>query len=272
MPQAPRRIAERIDIARAGFTLIELLVVIAIIAILASLLLPALSSAKSSAQSVQCMSNLKQLGLALNMYVSDFHFYPQHDYNGNIWAEPLNAYLKQAPDPFTNAPPYGGVFLCPSDLRRRMRAGRWSYGYNAFGVVKDMFRFSTSSKTGFGLGVRIPMAPDGTGGFSTRLAAPTQETDVRAPSDMIAIADAFSGTLDKMSLIEGDPMIARTGTSFPPRNDIQFAQTRHRGRLNVTSCDGHVKPFKVHTLFFDVTDEAYKRWSRDNEAHRGVPP
>ena len=101
MPQAPRRIAGRIDIARAGFTLIELLVVIAIIAILASLLLPALSSAKSSAQSVQCMSNLKQLGLALNMYVNDFHFYPQSRYTRH-WTEPLNAYLKQAPDPLTN--------------------------------------------------------------------------------------------------------------------------------------------------------------------------
>src|SRR2546422_9707917 len=80
MPQAPRRIAKRIHLARAGFTLIELLVVIAVIAILASLLLPALSSAKSSAQSVQCMSNLKQLGLALNMYVNDFHCYPQSEY------------------------------------------------------------------------------------------------------------------------------------------------------------------------------------------------
>ena len=258
--------------ARAGFTLIELLVVIAVIAILAALLLPALASAKSAAQSIQCKSNLKQLSLALNIYVSDFHFYPQTDYIGNNWAEPLNAYLKQSPDPFTNSPPYGGVFLCPSDLRRRMRAGLWSYGYNAFGAVKDIFRISTSTKTGFGLGVHIPAPLDGTNGFSPSLATPTHETDVRVPSEMIAIADAFSGTPDKVSLVEGAWIIARTGTSFPPRNDIQFAQSRHRGRLNVTFCDGHVEPFKVHTLFFDVTDEAYKRWSRDNEAHRGVPP
>ena len=53
------------------FTLIELLVVIAIIAILAAMLLPALSSARASAMSASCMANLKQLGLAANMYSDD---------------------------------------------------------------------------------------------------------------------------------------------------------------------------------------------------------
>lgn len=58
-------------VARGGFTLIELLVVIAVIAILAGLLLPSLSQAKQKAQAIQCLNNLRQLGIAWTLYVGD---------------------------------------------------------------------------------------------------------------------------------------------------------------------------------------------------------
>jgi len=65
-----------LDLRWPAFTLVELLVVTAIIAILASLLLPALSNAKASARFVKCKSNLRQIALAMNIYVTDQSVYP----------------------------------------------------------------------------------------------------------------------------------------------------------------------------------------------------
>src|SRR5215211_230662 len=64
-------------VKRGGFTLIELLVVIAIIAILAAILFPVFARAKAAAKAAVCLSNAKQLGAGMAMYLSDWDgFYP----------------------------------------------------------------------------------------------------------------------------------------------------------------------------------------------------
>lgn len=115
-----------------GFTLIELLVVIAIIAVLASMLLPALSRARESARSTQCLSQMRQLGLGVRLYVDDnADTFPrsQHSAFANEelpWERSIAPQLGSGIATWTNL--LKGIYHCPSDIR----TNPWSYGFNVY--------------------------------------------------------------------------------------------------------------------------------------------
>ncbi|MFA4944291.1 MAG: prepilin-type N-terminal cleavage/methylation domain-containing protein [Lentisphaeria bacterium] len=95
LPFASCHCPQKRTVARK-FTLIELLVVIAIIAILASLLLPALTRAREKAKQAGCSSNLKQLGLSMQMYVDDYNGYLPPAFGSMVGGMGSTPYWNQA--------------------------------------------------------------------------------------------------------------------------------------------------------------------------------
>jgi prepilin-type processing-associated H-X9-DG protein/prepilin-type N-terminal cleavage/methylation domain-containing protein len=235
-----------------AFTLMELLVVVVIIGILAALLLPAISRSKQKAQQIQCVSNLHQFGLALQSFIVENHFYPSSIAGTNsdipgTWRRQLelggfgSVKLKRK---FTGE----SVWLCPS-ARWGAFMLKWpsnaappaSYGYNAYGLGAD----HTNS-----LGLSGSLDPGRTAFAHIR------ESEVVAPSQMMAIGDSLYGDLFFLR-----------GESDEP-GERGRAVSRHQGYVNVVFCDGHVESPTMGFVLTNTSDAALVRWNRDHLPHR----
>jgi prepilin-type N-terminal cleavage/methylation domain-containing protein len=278
---------------REAFTLIELLVVVAIIAILASLILPALSRAKESARFVVCKSNLRQMGIALSMYVQETGVYPMSDH-ATVQLYPskeaaLNGWERHLRE-FAGEPVLWrtmgndertvfkktGIFRCPSVRTNRYDASNFPgliygqsyendyysehYGYNGLGQS-----FVPGMRGGLGLEDIIKGKPTG----------PVRESAVKAPSDMIALGDGYYGSQwAPKRYLERSADLGRDsyGHTGDLAQETKNAFKRHRKRIAVEFCDGHVEGVKMDTLFKSTLPTDLRRWNRDNEAHRLPAP
>ncbi len=127
--------------SRKGFTLIELLVVIAIIAILAAMLFPVFARARESARKIQCLSNVKNIAMAVQMYLTDYDRFPPNEYRSDV-----NDYF--------NA--HGGVDCCCRGYETNPYL-RWPVIFDEYTKNRDVWRCPNAK---FAPNVGISPGPD----------------------------------------------------------------------------------------------------------------
>ena len=113
-----------------AFTLIEMLVTIAIIAILAALLLPAIGRSKEQGKSTACLSNLRQLGIAVTLFTQDNENKMPVIYDAPVGVPPTNL-LTQMDVVLSNHLGSVRVLLCPSDNKQLFTQTGTSYAWNS---------------------------------------------------------------------------------------------------------------------------------------------
>jgi len=249
---------------RAAFTLLEMLVVIAVISILAALLFPVFARARDNGRRASCQSNLKQLGLAIAQYNSDYdEKYPMGlgaDWNDG-WPTAIEPYVKSV-----------AVFRCPSDNPDIYIPADWdlpswagsTISYAANGLVQCQGACNDSIPGDRLLGV-MQMAQPWLGDN------PRQMSQIHRPAQTILLsekhnrdttsvvpdgfsvmssfgpAQLFSGTTEWDSYGAGAIPDGTRGPATFPAGPNGSVSANHFGTANFLFCDGHVKPLRPET-------------------------
>ena len=204
-----------------GFTLIELLVVIAIIAVLASILFPVFAQAREKARQITCASNMRQMGLAIALYLQDYEYYVPTKLDEVPW---MIGSTDPVTDPFLLSPyvKEPQVRLCPSRKKPEAR-----YTMNGWAP--------------------LPNHPPETSPQGQPDAAVTNPTSTLIMWEhQISAPDCWIGQ-------EGDDPIRPDPTAGTEHWD-----SAHHNGFNALWCDGHVKRMRYGNLlrtYFSIEED-----------------
>ena len=221
--------------ARKGFTLIELLVVIAIIAILAAILFPVFARAREKARQTSCLINVKQLQLAILMYVQDYDemFPTAYERNGR-WYTLIDPYVKNKQ-----------AWVCPSWQSYRHNVNLLqTYGWNIYGS-------QTADQTINGILVR--RYENGMGyyynGIRTYTGNRLKLSEIPYPAETINIGSEPQS--DRADWAGG-------WRGYLYCHSIAMLSTVHNGGGNYGFVDGHAKWVKPETVLSQKLGNVWK--------------
>lgn len=247
---------------KRAFTLIELLVVIAIIAILAAILFPVFAQAKEAAKKTQCLSNTKQIGLAMMQYfadhddrvMSDARVYNPNtgetpedgDWGKDLWMFHIKPYIKSSTP--KNVQSTASIYACPSHSSRQIMDTSsledWNYPSNypetAWGLQKDSLNQYVYYNS-YAINEHLTDLGDNNTTYRGALEGPEL-------SKWEDTANSFMFLEANKSELEGDELVKQmlppVPTSWTPNKwtGISFP---HSGGLNIIYLDSHTKWRKV---------------------------